>query len=135
MNTQVEKKPNFDQQGDLPDEQRVEAALQSFVAEFGRTTTLHMDSCVRCGQCANACHFYVTTGEAKYTPIYKLEQFRRAYLRQASAFAPLVRALGLVKKPGIADLQQWQELLYDWCRPCVDAAPLLVPWVSTSPNW
>jgi len=118
MNTQVAKKPTFDQQGDLPDEERVAAALQSFVSEFGRTTTLHMDSCVRCGQCANACHFFVTTGEAKYTPIYKLEQFRRAYLRQASAFAPLVRALGLVRKPGIADLQQWQELLYDSCTMC-----------------
>ena len=77
-----------------------------------------MESCVHCGLCAAACHFHVTTGEAKYTPIYKLEPFRRAYRREASPFAPLVRALGLVKKPDIADLQHWQELLYDSCNMC-----------------
>ncbi len=108
----------FDRQGSESDKLRIDAAMHSFVSEFGITTALHMESCVRCGQCAQACHFYVTTGEAKYTPIYKLEPFRRAYLRQTSPFAPLIRALGLIKKPGIADLEQWQELLYDSCTMC-----------------
>ncbi|MDP3193327.1 (Fe-S)-binding protein [Rhodoferax sp.] len=108
----------FDQQGEQSDAARVDAALHSFVSEFGVTAALHMESCVRCGLCAQACHFYLATGDAKYTPIRKLELFRRAYLREASPFAPLVRALGLVKKPGIADLQQWQELLYDSCTLC-----------------
>ncbi len=108
----------FDQQGEQSDAARVDAAMGSFASEFGVTAALHMESCVHCGLCAAACHFHVTTGEAKYTPIYKLEPFRRAYRREASAFAPLVRALGLVKKPGIADLQHWQELLYDSCNMC-----------------
>jgi Fe-S oxidoreductase len=108
----------FDQQGEQSDAARVDAALHSFVSEFGVTAALHMESCVRCGLCAQACHFYLATGDAKYTPIRKLELFRRSYLREASPFAPLVRALGLVKKPGIADLQQWQELLYDSCTLC-----------------
>lgn len=108
----------FDKQGTQSDEARVESAMRSFVSEFGVTTALHMESCVRCGLCADACHFYVSTGDPKYTPIHKLEPFRRAYLREASPFAPLVRALGLVRKPGIADLEQWQELLYDSCTMC-----------------
>ena len=110
--------PAFDRQGDQSDEARVDAAMRSFVSEFGVTAALHMESCVRCGLCAPACHFYVTTGDAKYTPIHKLEPFRRAYLREASPLAPLVRALGLVRKPGITDLEQWQELLYDSCTMC-----------------
>ena len=92
--------------------------MRSFVREFGRTTALHLESCVHCGLCAEACHFHVTTGDAKYTPIRKLELLRRAYWREAGPFAPLVRALGLVKKPGITDLQAWQELLYDSCTMC-----------------
>ena len=111
-------KPTFDQQGEQTDEVRVDAALRSFATEFGRTASLHMESCVHCGLCAQACHFHLSTGDAKYTPIYKLEPFRRAYFREASPFAPLVRALGLVKKPSIADLQNWQELLYDSCTMC-----------------
>jgi Fe-S oxidoreductase len=77
-----------------------------------------MESCVRCGACADACPFHLATGEAKYTPIHKLEPFRRAYLREASPFAPLIRALGLIKAPTIADLQAWQELIYDSCTMC-----------------
>lgn len=100
------------------DEARAELALRTFVSEVGVTSALHLESCVRCGLCADACHFYVTTGDAKYTPIHKLEPFRRAYLREASPLAPLVRALGLVKQPKLAELAQWQELLYDSCTLC-----------------
>lgn len=111
-------KPGFDQQGSQSDEQRVAAAMRSFVREFGVTASLHMEACVRCGLCAEACHFHAATGEAKYTPVYKLELFRRAYFREASPFAPLVRALGLVRAPTVAELQQWQELIYDSCTMC-----------------
>jgi Fe-S oxidoreductase len=118
MNRSAAATPAFDKQGDLGDAARVDAAMRSFVREFGVTAALHMESCVRCGMCAEACHFHIVTGEAKYTPIYKLELFRRAYFREASPFAPLVRALGLVKKPSIADLERWQELIYDACTMC-----------------
>ena len=110
--------PAFDRQGEQGDEARVDAAMRSFVREFGVTAALHMESCVRCGLCADACHFHASTHDPKYTPIRKLEPFRRAYFREASPFAPVIRALGLVKKPSIDDLQQWQELLYDSCTMC-----------------
>ncbi len=118
MNNIKTAAPAFDKQGDQGDAQRVDAAMHSFVREFGVTAALHMESCVHCGLCADACHFYLTTGQAKYTPALKLEPLRRAYLREVSPFAPLVRALGLVRKPSITDLEQWQELIYDSCNMC-----------------
>ncbi|MBL8318655.1 MAG: (Fe-S)-binding protein [Burkholderiaceae bacterium] len=118
MTTAATAGPAFDKQGDLGDQARIDAALRSFVREFGVTAALHMESCVRCGMCAEACHFHIATGEAKYTPVYKLELFRRAYFREVSPFAPVVRALGLVKKPTIAELERWQELIYDSCTMC-----------------
>jgi len=110
--------PAFDQQGTQSDSARLDAAMTSFVSDFGITVGLHLESCVRCGLCAQACHFYLATGEPRYTPIHKLDPFRRAYQRQASPYAPLVRALGLVRAPTVADLQQWQELIYDACTMC-----------------
>jgi Fe-S oxidoreductase len=110
--------PAFDRQGGETDQARLDAAMSSFAREFSVTAALHMESCVRCGLCAEACHFFLTTGDPKYTPVHKLEPFRRAYFREASPFAPLVRALGLVRKPTIQDLEQWQELLYDSCTMC-----------------
>ncbi|MBL0087369.1 MAG: (Fe-S)-binding protein [Ideonella sp.] len=118
MNAVLATKAAFDRQGDQNDEQRVDAAMRSFVAEIGVTAALHLESCVRCGLCAKACHFAVATGDPKYTPIRKLDLLRRAYQREVGPFAPLVRALGLAKAPSIDDLQQWQELLYDSCTMC-----------------
>jgi Fe-S oxidoreductase len=110
--------PAFDRQGELGDDARVQAATGAWLREFGVTASLHLESCVHCGQCAQACHFHVSTGDPKYTPIRKLELLRRAYRREASPLAPLVRALGWVKPPSIDELQQWQELLYDSCTMC-----------------
>lgn len=118
MSAAAGQAPAFDSQGTLPDAARVDAALGSFVREFGVTASLHLESCVRCGLCADACHFHLATGDPKYTPVRKLEPLRRAYLREASPFAPLVRALGLARAPTIDDLHEWQELLYDSCNMC-----------------
>jgi Fe-S oxidoreductase len=108
----------FDQQGDQDAGTRLDGALRSFVREFGRTPALHVEACVRCGVCAEACHFYQATGDAKYTPALKLEPLRRAYFREISPFAPLIRGLGLVKPLKVEELQQWQELVYDSCNMC-----------------
>lgn len=110
--------PVADQQGDRPDAERVAQAMRSFASQFGRSSAVHMEACVRCGLCAQACPFYLATGDARYTPVLKLEPFRRTYLREASPLAPLVRALGLVKAPTIDELREWQALVYDSCNMC-----------------
>jgi Fe-S oxidoreductase len=112
------KAARFDRQGTQDDATRLKAALETFVADIGVTAALHLESCVHCGLCAPACHFYQATGDAKYTPVLKLDPLRRAYQRAVGPLAPLLRGLGLVRAPTIDDLQQWQELLYDSCTMC-----------------
>lgn len=116
--TAPETAPAFDRQGSDSDAVRLERAMASFVKDFSVTVGLHLEACVRCGLCAQACHFYQATGDARYTPIHKLDPFLRAYRREASPLAPLVRALGMVKPPTVADLQDWQALIYDACTMC-----------------
>ena len=69
----------YDVQGDMSDADRRTAAMRGFVQEFGAVAAAHLESCVRCGMCANACHFYVSTGNPAYTPINKLKPFEQAY--------------------------------------------------------
>jgi Fe-S oxidoreductase len=103
-----------DRQGSAPDAERGAAALQAFMRDMTRTTATYMESCIRCGHCAEACHFYVTSGDPQYTPIWKLEPFRQAWKREAG---PLSWLYG--KKPvDAAQLARWQELLYDSCTMC-----------------
>lgn len=108
----------FDKQGELADAERVAIAMQSFVRDFTPATAAYMESCIHCGQCAEACHFYVTTRDPKYTPIWKLEPFKQAYKREAGPFAWLYRALNLKHEVTIGQLEAWQELLFDSCTMC-----------------
>lgn len=103
-----------DKQGDAPDAERSAAAMQAFVRDMTRSAATYMESCIHCGHCAEACHFYVTSGDPKYTPIWKLELFKQAWRREAG---PLSWLYG--KKSITADeLREWQELLYDSCTMC-----------------
>lgn len=108
--------PAFDKHGTESDSERLRAALSSFVRDFGASAALHMEACVRCGLCAEACHFYAATRDPKYTPILKVEPFQRAYQREVGPFAPLHRLVS--REVRLSDLEQWEELIYDSCTLC-----------------
>jgi len=94
------------------------AAVDGFIRNFGRTAATYVESCIHCGMCAEACHFYEATRDPKYTPIWKIEPLKQTYKREYGPFAPLYRLLGLKKKVTAAQLAQWQELIYDSCTLC-----------------
>jgi Fe-S oxidoreductase len=96
----------------------VTKAMHGFVADFGPTAALAMESCVHCGRCAEACQFYVQTSDPRYTPIHKIAPFRQAYERQVGPFAFVYRLLGLAPKVTVEELTNWQELIYDSCNMC-----------------
>lgn len=112
------KKPHFDKQGERSDDERVNDAMQTFIKDFSVTSALHIESCVNCGLCAEACQFYVTTGDPKYTPIHKIKPFKQAFKRHIGPFAPVYRLLNLTPKVTIKKLEDWQELIYDSCTMC-----------------
>jgi Fe-S oxidoreductase len=114
------KKPavRHDKQGDATDAERGAAALQAFMKDMTRSAATYMESCIRCGHCAEACHFYVTSGDPQYTPIWKLEPFRQAWKREAGPFSWFFKGLGKKRSVDANQLRQWQELLYDSCTMC-----------------
>jgi len=94
-------------------------AAQEFVSQVGRDAAFQLEACVRCGQCADACHFYLVTRDPRYTPVYKLRPMLRAYQRERAAFATVKRRLGLAPaEVTAAELTEWSELLYDSCNLC-----------------
>src|ERR1022692_4146453 len=99
-------------------EARVAGAMTGFAHEIGALSAFRLESCIHCGICADACHFYIATEDPQYTPIWKVEPFKQAYKREASAFAPLFRLLGLKREVTADQLGQWQHLLFDSCNMC-----------------
>ena len=114
------KKPESraDRQGEMSDDERLAKAMEHFAKDINRTTATYMEACMHCGVCAEACHYYIQTEDPKYTPIWKLEIFKQAYKREASPLAPLYRMFNLKKAVTEAQLEEWQELLYDSCTMC-----------------
>ena len=66
----------------MPDERRVEVAKTTMLAKLTADMAFELESCVHCGQCAEACHFYQATHDANYAPIRKLDLLKRVYRRE-----------------------------------------------------
>ena len=93
-------------------------ALDTFIRETGGAVAAQLEACTRCGMCAEACHFYVTTHKPEYTPIWKAELLRRAYEQKFTPIGRLKLALGLDQPVTEADLQKWVEYDYYACTMC-----------------
>jgi Fe-S oxidoreductase len=85
-----------------------------------RSFRLFMDLCVRCGACADKCHFYLGSGDPKNMPVLRAELLRSVYRRY---FTPSGKLLG--KLAGARDLTE--DVLKEWfyyfyqcteCRRC-----------------
>jgi Fe-S oxidoreductase len=96
----------------------VAKAMHGFLADIGPTIALSLESCVHCGQCAEACQYYVQTGDPKYTPIHKIEPLKQAYNREMGPFAFAYKRLGMAPKLTEEKLTNWQDLIYDSCNMC-----------------
>lgn len=114
----VARSPMEDSPGIVPAADRVTGAMRGFVREFGRTASVYLESCIHCGMCAHACHFYEVTHDPVYTPIWKVEPFKQAYKREYGPFAPFYRLLHLTPAVTAEHLERWQHLLYDSCTGC-----------------
>jgi len=116
MNSFVERARALLQSRRTPDPQKASA---EFVAQADRGAAFQLEACVHCGQCAEACHFYLVTRDPRYTPVYKLQPMLKAYRRERAPFSSLTRMLGLAPDQlDAAELEQWSELLYDSCNLC-----------------
>ncbi|TNF99310.1 MAG: (Fe-S)-binding protein [Gammaproteobacteria bacterium] len=101
---------------EMPDEQRVKNARDIYLANLDGAMAVDLESCVHCGMCAEACHFYVSTKDPKYTPIRKLDLLKRIYRRELSPMRWLHRLY--TRDITVDDLREFEELVYDSCTEC-----------------
>jgi len=100
----------------LSDAERVRRAKQAFARKLDGHMAVDLDTCIHCGMCAEACHFFEATQNEKYAPVYKFRLLRRFYRREMSPMRFLYRPF--TRDISAADLEEWQELVYDACTNC-----------------
>ncbi|MEK9164540.1 MAG: (Fe-S)-binding protein, partial [Chloroflexota bacterium] len=99
-----------------------EKAVAKFEELLGKSRALrtYLDICVRCGACADKCHFFVGTGDPKNMPYARAELLRKVYRYY---FTPAGRLLGgLVGAEPLTEkvLDEWYTYFYQCseCRRC-----------------
>ncbi len=85
-----------------------------------RTFKLFMDICVRCGACADKCHYYIGSGDPKNMPVLRAELLRSIYRQH---FTTAGKVLGPIAGGRELNYERLKELWYylyqcTECRRC-----------------
>lgn len=85
-----------------------------------RSLKVFMDICVRCGACADKCHFYVGTGDPKNMPVLRAELMRSVYRKEHTLPGKLLGDMAGARELDEEVLKEWFKYFYQCteCRRC-----------------
>jgi [DsrC]-trisulfide reductase subunit K len=85
-----------------------------------RSMKLFMDICVRCGACADKCHFFIGSGDPKNMPVMRAELIRSVYRKNFTTGGKLLGKLAGARDLTEDVLKEWWYYLYQCteCRRC-----------------
>lgn len=96
-----------------------EIAIRTLLDQTDSDIAAYLEACVHCGECAEACHFYLATKDPKYTPTYKLAPLVKVYKRHKAPLRGIKSMLGLLPdEVSEEELRAWEPLIYDSCTMC-----------------
>jgi Fe-S oxidoreductase len=97
-------------------QEQVRRAKEVMIAKLDSRLAMELETCIHCGMCSEACHFFEGTRDPKYTPIHKVHLVRSVYRRELSPLRWLNRLF--IRDITAKDLEDWQELLFNSCTEC-----------------
>jgi Fe-S oxidoreductase len=85
-----------------------------------RSFRLFMDICVRCGACADKCHFYIGTGDPKNMPVLRAELIRSIYRKEFTLAGKLFGKMAGGRELTLDVLKEWWYYFFQCseCRRC-----------------
>jgi Fe-S oxidoreductase len=85
-----------------------------------RSFKVFMDICVRCGACADKCHFFIGTGDPKNMPVLRAELLRSVYRNDFTTFGKILGRFGGARPMTLNVLKEWWYYMFQCseCRRC-----------------
>lgn len=85
-----------------------------------RSLKIFMDCCVRCGACADKCHFYLGTGDPKNMPVLRAELLRSVYRNDFTLAGKILGKMAGGREMTVGVLKEWFMYSYQCteCRRC-----------------
>jgi len=111
----------FDDDWKLPEnwEETIHEGFKDRLDRF-RSFKLFMDICVRCGACADKCHFFIGSGDPKNMPVMRAELLRSIYRKKFTVGGKLLGKLAGARELTEDALKELWYYLYQCteCRRC-----------------
>jgi [DsrC]-trisulfide reductase subunit K len=85
-----------------------------------RTFKIFMDICVRCGACADKCHFYIGGGDPKNMPVLRAELLRSVYRNDFTTAGKILGKFAGARPLTIDVIKEWFYYFFQCteCRRC-----------------
>ncbi len=85
-----------------------------------RSLKVYMDTCVRCGSCADKCHYFLGTGDPNNMPVARQELMRKVYRRYFTPGGKLLPGLSGAEDMTGKMLDEWFSYFHQCsqCRRC-----------------
>jgi Fe-S oxidoreductase len=85
-----------------------------------RSLKIFMDICVRCGACADKCHFFLGSGDPKNMPVLRAELLRSVYRNDFTKAGKILGKLVGARKMTVEVLKEWWYYFFQCtqCRRC-----------------
>jgi Fe-S oxidoreductase len=85
-----------------------------------RSFKIFMDICVRCGACADKCHFFIGGGDPKNMPVLRAELMRSVYRKYFTTSGKYLGKLAGARELNLKVLKEWWYYFYQCteCRRC-----------------
>jgi len=85
-----------------------------------RSLKIFMDCCVRCGACADKCHFFIGTGDPKNMPVLRAELLRSIYRNEYTKAGKILGRMVGARELTIDVIKEWFMYSYQCteCRRC-----------------
>ena len=85
-----------------------------------RSLKVFMDICVRCGACADKCHYFIGSGDPKNMPVLRAELLRSVYRKDFTTVGKILGTLSGSRELNEDVLKEWFLYFYQCseCRRC-----------------
>jgi len=85
-----------------------------------RSFKVFMDICVRCGACADKCHYFIGTGDPKNMPVLRAELLRSVYRNDFTKAGKILGRLAGARPMTLDVLKEWWYYFFQCseCRRC-----------------
>lgn len=92
--------------------------IQTLLNRIDGKLLTHLNSCVRCGLCAESCMYYMATGDEKLIPAKKVEMVSSIYRRYNTFIGKLLPKLVNARDLNDETVEEMVNLLFGACTMC-----------------